>query len=97
MERILEFEIGYQVIITMSVFLTGFEPLNTNLIYFWIYRMAKVLIFHVKSNLNKDKNRSTSFVGGCFINLCSFADLFRTTFPVSGGGYISLSVLTVIG
>jgi hypothetical protein len=41
-----------------------FEPLNTNLIYFWIYTMAKVFTFPLESNLNKDKNRSTSSVGG---------------------------------
>jgi hypothetical protein len=36
-----------------------FEPLNTNLPYFWIYMMDDVLAFPLESNLNIDKNRST--------------------------------------
>ncbi len=36
-----------------------FEPLNTNLTYFRIYRIAKAFTFPLDSDLNIDKNRST--------------------------------------
>lgn len=42
----------------------GFEPLNINFTYFWIYTMVKVFTFPLESNLSIDKNRSTSAVGG---------------------------------
>jgi len=44
--------------------LSGFEPLKTNFTHFWIYRIVKVFTFPLESNLNIDKNRSTSSVGG---------------------------------
>ena len=79
-----------------------FEPLNTNFSHFRVYRIAKAYTFPLESNLNIDKNRSTSCIGGFWETdapslICSEPPSLKSGENIAQQGYFLKNLMEIIG